>query len=125
MSESGLVSVVEILHGKVTCPCGCEKTFSVSRSVHDTKLSFLDDDQRKIVAWCKANLVAEIWETKEGIRQLMINAGGIINPNPFDSAILFLTKLQFFKTKQEGQDMLYQFQKSRFEQYLKEGGYLK
>ena len=128
-SENGLVSVVEIQHGKVKCPCGCEETFSVKRSAHGAQKadlqSFLDDDQRKIAAWSKGNLAADKGYTKEQLRGLMINAGVIINPNPFNSAVSCLLRLGFFSDKREGHDVFYQFSQERFIEYLRKGGILK
>ncbi len=70
MSESGLTAVVEIQHGLVKCPCGCENEFRVKRSSYGAQKAdlqtTLDDDQRKIAAWART-LEENTWHTLSNI----------------------------------------------------------
>ena len=128
MSGSNLEVVIEIRDGSVSCPCGCGHSFKVKRSSHGAqkadKQTILDDDQRKVVVFSRL-LEVGVWHTKEQLREMMNNAGVFINPNPLNSALSCLVRLDFFKMKRDGHDVLYQFNESRYNDYLKMGGLLK
>ena len=128
MSETVSAAIVEIQHGQVQCPCGCENVFRVKRSSYGAQKAdlqtILDDDQRRIAAWART-LEAESWHTKEGLRESIKEVNVFIKPNPFNSAISCLVRLGFFSKKQKGHEVFYQFQESRFKEYLERDGFLK